>query len=556
MAKSVINQLFTPAGEKLLDNEVTLLNHPNPQFKRDSFLNLNGFWDYKICKDYDLNNLIYDGLIRVPYPIESILSKVNRRLKKGEVIIYHKELDLNGFTLKDKLLLNFLMIDQEAHIYVNSKLVGKYCNPYLPIVIDIMPYINGNINDLVVIVKDELDKRLPYGKQSSKPGGIFYTPCSGIMHGVYLESVSNDYIESFKVDTKNNGNVKIEVNTSADIIKYEILFNGKVIERGKSKDKVINLEIKKPMLWDCDNPNLYDLLLETTDKVYSYFAFREVSIINNKICINGNPTLLKAVLDQGYFPDGIYVVASYDCYKDDILKMKELGFNTLRKHIKVEAPYFYYYCDKLGMYVMQDTVNNGHINLIRDMYLPALKIQKRSDVNINKDEVSRKNFLDTMVKEIKYLYNHPSIIYYTIFNEGWGQFEADKAYDLFKQYDVTRIVDSTSGWFWQNKSDVDSYHIYLRRLEVSESKRPIVISEFGAYIYSVSGHVYRSGNHTAYRAYNSIDEFRKAYDYLFETQVKPLEDIISGYVYTQLSDVEEECNGLLTYDRKVNKIKD
>ena len=161
-----------------------------------------------------------------------------------------------------------------------------------------------------------------------------------------------------------------------------------------------------------------------------------------------------------------------------------------------------------------------------------------------------------MVKEIKYLYNHPSIIYYTIFNEGWGQFESDKAYDLFKQYDVTRIVDSTSGWFWQNKSDVDSYHIYLRRLEVSKSKRPIVISEFGAYIHSIKDHVFRDGNHTAYRAYNSLEEFRKAYDYLFETQVKPLEDIISGYVYTQLSDVEEENNGLLTYDRKVNKLKD
>ena len=157
---------------------------------------------------------------------------------------------------------------------------------------------------------------------------------------------------------------------------------------------------------------------------------------------------------------------------------------------------------------------------------------------------------------VNYLYNHPSIIYYTIFNEGWGQFCADSAYDKLKAIDSTRIIDSTSGWFWQNKSDVDSYHIYLRRLAVKKSNRPIVISEFGAYVYSVDGHIYREGNHTAYHAYKTIEDFKKAYEYLFSEQVKPLEDIISGYVYTQLSDVEEEANGLLAYDRKVNKLKD
>ncbi|MBO7086486.1 MAG: glycoside hydrolase family 2, partial [Bacilli bacterium] len=458
---------------------------------------------------------------------------------------------------KDKLLLNFIMIDQEATIYVNKKVVGKFINPYLPIIVDIAPFIDKDKNiDLIVVVKDDLDIKLPYGKQSANPGGIFYTPCSGIMHGAYLEAVNDDYISSFKIDTKNDGTVNIEALTNAKAIKYEVLFNGKVVASGKSKDNNFSFKIDNPRLWDVDNPNLYQLVLETSEKMYSYFGFREVSIKDKKICINGAPVMLKAVLDQGYYPDGIYTVASYDCYKKDIIAMRELGYNALRKHIKIESPYFYYLCDKLGMYVMQDCINNSSISFIKDTLLPTLRLQSRSDHNLHKDKESRANFLKTMEKEAKYLYNHPSIVYYTIFNEGWGQFEADKAYDAFKRIDSTRIVDATSGWFWQTKSDVDSYHIYLRRLEVKESNRPIVISEFGAYVYSVEGHVYRSGNHTAYHAYKTIEEYKKAYEYLYDNQVAPLLDKISGYVYTQLSDVEEEANGLLTYDRKVNKIKD
>ena len=557
MAKGEINQLFTVEGEALNKEDATLLEHPNPQARRDSFMNLNGLWDYKISNNDFIDNLEYDGKIRVPYPVESILSNVNKRLKKGEYLIYHKVIDLKGFKLKDKLLLNFIMIDQEATIYVNKKVVGKFVNPYLPIIVDIAPFIDKEKSiDLIVVVKDDLDLRLPYGKQSSNPGGIFYTPCSGIMHGVYLEAVNDDYISSFKIDTNNSGLVKIEANTTSKVIKYEVLFDGKAVARGKSKDNNFSFQIDNPRLWDVDNPNLYELVLETSEKLYSYFGFREVSIIDKKICINGEPVMLKAVLDQGYYPDGIYTVASYECYKKDIMAMKELGYNTLRKHIKIEAPYFYYLCDKMGMYLMQDCINNSDISFIRDTLLPTLRFQSRSDKNLHKDEVSRANFLKTMEKEVKYLYNHPSIVYYTIFNEGWGQFEADKAYDAFKRIDSTRIVDATSGWFWQTKSDVDSYHIYLRRLEIKESNRPIVISEFGAYVYSVDGHVFRNGNHTAYHAYKTIDDYKKAYKYLYDEQVAPLLDKISGYVYTQLSDGEEEANGLLTYDRKVNKLKD
>ena len=358
------------------------------------------------------------------------------------------------------------------------------------------------------------------------------------------------------LSTNNDGLVKIEANTTAKAVKYEVTFNGKVVARGKNKDTNFSFKIDNPKLWDVDNPNLYELVLETSEKLYSYFGFREVSIIDKKICINGAPVLLKAVLDQGYYPDGIYTVASYECYKKDIMAMKQLGYNTLRKHIKIESPYFYYLCDKMGMYLMQDCINNSEISFIRDTLLPTLRFKSRNDKNLHKDEVSRANFLKTMEKEAKYLYNHPSIVYYTIFNEGWGQFEADKAYDAFKKIDSTRIVDATSGWFWQTKSDVDSYHIYLRRLEVKESNRPIIISEFGAYVYSVDGHVYRNGNHTAYHAYKTIDDYKKAYKYLYDEQVAPLLDKISGYVYTQLSDVEEENNGLVTYDRKVNKLKD
>ena len=404
MAKGEINQLFTTEGEKLKKEDATLLEHPNPQARRDSFINLNGLWDYKICNNDFIDNLEYDGKIRVPYPIESILSNVNKRLKKGEYLIYHKVIDLKGFKLKDKLLLNFIMIDQEATIYVNKKVVGKFANPYLPIVVDIAPFIDKEKSiDLIVVVKDDLDLRLPYGKQSSNPGGIFYTPCSGIMHGAYLEAVNDDYISSFKIDTDNSGLVKIEANTTSKVVKYEVLFAGKVVTRGKSKDNNFSFQIDNPKLWDVDNPNLYELTLETSEKLYSYFGFREVSIIDKKICINGAPVMLKAVLDQGYYPDGIYTVASYECYKKDIMAMKDLGYNTLRKHIKIEAPYFYYLCDKMGMYLMQDCINNSNISFIRDTLLPTLRFQSRSDKNLHKDEISRANFLKTMEKEVQHL---------------------------------------------------------------------------------------------------------------------------------------------------------
>ena len=380
MEKRVANDLYTIEGGKVANNEATLLEHPNPQFQRDSFLNLNGMWEYRISQSEDINNSKYDGLIRVPYPVEAKLSQVEKRLKENEYLIYHKTINLKGFKLSDKLLLNFLMIDQYAKVYVNGHLAYYGAKPYLPITIDIMPYIKKGFDvDLIVVVKDELDKTLPYGKQSLNPGGIFYSPCSGIMHGVYLESVSDDYIESFKINTSIDGNVRIDVNTKADYIKYEVLLDGHTVLKGKSDTNVINLKIDKPVLWNVDKPVLYDLVLKTTDTVYSYFAFRSVSIIDNKICINGKPTLLKGVLDQGYYPDGIYVVASYDCYKKDIMAMKELGFNTLRKHIKVESPYFYYLCDKLGMFVMQDCINNSDISFIRDTLLPTLRFQRRND---------------------------------------------------------------------------------------------------------------------------------------------------------------------------------
>ena len=316
----------------------------------------------------------------------------------------------------------------------------------------------------------------------------------------------------------------------------------------------------KPLLWTPEQPHLYSMRIWTkTDEVEIYFALRTISIEEKegkqRVCLNGKPIFLHGVLDQGYYSDGIYLPAKPQEYEKDILRMKELGINLLRKHIKVEPDYFYYACDRLGMLVIQDMVNNGSYSFLLDTALPTIGIKKRKDTKGGIQGKRKEFFIRHSKETIAHLYNHPSIVAYTIFNEGWGQFHSDTLYDMVKEWDATRLVDSTSGWFAQKKNDFDSEHIYFRVIPLSPKKRPFFVSECGGYTMAVKGHMYSRYASYGYGTCENEEALTTQIVYMYENMILPfIKDGVCGCIYTQLSDVEDEINGLYTYDRKVCKV--
>ena len=315
-----------------------------------------------------------------------------------------------------------------------------------------------------------------------------------------------------------------------------------------------------PKFWSPEHPHLYYFTVQSgEDSVQSYFALRDLEIkeINGKsrLCLNGAPYFFHGLLDQGYYSDGIFTPAVPEEYAADIIKMKSLGFNMLRKHIKVEPEQFYYECDRLGMVVFQDMVNNGDYNFFRDTALPTVGFIKKCDKHIHRDEETRENFIREMEQTVLSLYNHPSVCYWTIFNEGWGQFSSDEMYHRLKSLDNTRFVDSTSGWFFSGESDVDSRHIYFKKLKLKVGKKPLVLSEFGGYVWKDNEHSFNQDKAYGYRQFGTREAFLKAVQDLYLDEVLPLvKNGLSAAVYTQVSDVEDETNGILTYDRRVQKI--
>ena len=550
----MLTQLKTVQGEALLQtNDTPWTIYPRPQMRRDSYLNLNGNWDYAVVSHGDLPEQ-YFLQIRVPFCPESLLSGICEHPKDGQFIWYRRYFTLpEGFN-KGRVLLHIGAADQTAQIYVNQRYLTEHWGGYDSFCVDITDALQEN-NELLIRCRDVLrGNYFPYGKQTLKRGGMWYTPVSGIWQTVWLESVPESYIQ--KLHIENQG--------AAVQISIEPNLEGKVIVPGVGEFALTEgaalVTPEDPHLWSPEDPYLYEFSVETEqDRIESYFALRTLDIQTidgyPRLCLNGKPYFFHGLLDQGYWPDGLFTPAAPECYAEDILAMKKLGFNTLRKHIKVEPDEFYYQCDKLGMVVFQDMVNNGDYNFLRDTALPTIGLQKLNDRRLHRDKATRHAFLRGMESTVAQLKNHPCICYWTIFNEGWGQFDSDNVCQQFRKLDSSRFVDATSGWFRRHNTDVDSRHIYFKPVKLTVGDKPLVLSEFGGYSYKPEGHVFNTEQTYGYRKFADQDSFANAVEALYLEQIVPaFHKGLCAAIYTQVSDVEDETNGLLSYDRKVCKL--
>ncbi len=551
-------KLYTKEGESLPD--VPWNVYPRPQLKRDSFFCLNGEWNFCVKKNNEYIKNVPSSII-VPFSPETILSKVDRFFSEDEYdfFVYSKKFSLpQGFN-KGRVILHFGAVGNFCEVELNGKVLGIHNGGYDPFSFDITDIIKEN-NTLVVRAKNYLEDRvMPYGKQCRKRGGMWYRETSGIWQTVWFESVSEEYIKALDVVTSDN-----TVTIKADgidkaIVKVQTPYGTQeyIMENGECVFSLENIE-----LWSPENPYLYYYSVETEqDRVESYFAFRTLEIKNvdgySRLCLNGKPYFFNGLLDQGYWSDGGMTPPCYESYTKDIVTMKSLGFNMLRKHIKIEPAVFYYECDRLGMVVFQDMINNGKYSFVRDTALPTVGMKKLCDKYLHRDEATRDMFVSYMEKTVELLKSFPCICYWTIFNEGWGQFCGTEMYRKLKKIDSTRFIDTASGWFSNVESDVDSEHIYFRKVKIKAKQRPLVLSEFGGYSYRIKEHSFNMNNEYGYGKYTTREDFAKAFCKLYTDEIVPLiPKGLCASVYTQVSDVEDETNGLFTFDRRVLKIKE
>ena len=547
--------LYTAEGEQL--SGIPWEAYPRPQMRRDSFFNLNGAWEFAVTAA-DTPPQQYPQTIRVPFPPQSLLSGIHQECPEEQSLFYRKSFPCPEGFEGGRVLLHMGAVDQIADVWLNGTYLGKHIGGYEPFSFEVTDVLDTE-NTLLVRVADHMSSFvLPYGKQSKKRGGMWYTPVSGIWQTVWLERVPKRFIETIEIQTGLNW---AEIAVKGDVPDGKVVVKTPEGEReftlisGKAR-----LEIERPRLWSPEEPYLYHCeICAGEDLVSTYFALRTLTRekINGiwRLCLNEKPYFFHGVLDQGYWSDGLFTPAHPSGYEKDILAMKELGFNTLRKHIKIEPEQFYYDCDRLGMIVFQDMVNNGDYHFLRDTALPTIGWKKRSDRWMHRDQETRRAFLSAMEQTVMRLKNHPCICYWTIFNEGWGQFESTKAYHRMKELDPTRFVAGVSGWFKGGESDVITEHIYFKPFRPVVGDKPLVLSEFGGYAYQCEGHIFNPENEYGYRKYEHQKDFIAGLVELYEREIIPaVEQGLCGAIYTQLSDVEDETNGLLTYDRKVCKV--
>ena len=547
-------------------NKIPLSEYPRPQFKRDSYICLNGYWEYAIRKEEEIPQE-FDGQILVPFSPEVSKSGVNKTVLPDDYLFYRLNVELPAEFVKDKVILHFGAVDQIAEVFVNDTFVMKHIGGFLPFEMDIKPYLKDNKATIILRVVDTTNASYhSSGKQHLKPEGIWYKPQSGIYMPVWLESVNTGYIESMKITP--DIDQKVVHISFKSLNKHALIhLNKKIYDVEADKDNIISIDDMK--LWSPENPYLYEFKISNdTDEVSSYFAMRKISLIKNEkgmkvIALNNEPYFMKGVLDQGYYQDGLLTPNSDEDYINDINLIKSLGFNVSRKHIKIESMRWYYHCDRLGLLVWQDFVNGC---TKYDFWLNQVPLFVRYKINdhrykkfFRENEEGRKEAYQEFLDSIDLLYNCPCIVYWTIFNEAWGQFDAKEMYEKLKPIDPTRIFDHASGWHDQGSSDVKSMHIYKWKVKVPVKNklkgRAFVCSECGAYILDKRLKEAKKKEGFIYLLFNNKEDFQREYARFINEEIIPAKKHgMSGFIYTQISDVEEEMNGFITYDRKEVKV--
>lgn len=597
-----MKQLCSRWGREIKKEQVWQ-EYPRPKLVRDSYFNLNGEWDCCFSTSAKVQPHEYDRKILVPFSPETALSGVEEILKPGMYLHYRKTFHLSESFCKNRVILHFGAVDQECEVFLNGTLLGGHKGGYLPFHFDVTDVLREE-NVLTLCVTD-MTEQCPHarGKQKLSKKGIlsslFYTPQSGIWQTVWMESVPEEYIEWVKItplydessvkvrvkvagtgwecvgeveqeameETAENANKECAKERAAQITIWD---KDRIVAQAQTesgKDCVIDLDGFRS--WSPEDPFLYDVKITMgNDVVTSYFGMRKVSTgrdVNGilRFFLNNKPYFFNGLLDQGYWPESLMTPPSDEALIYDIEKQKEMGYNTIRKHVKVEPERFYYHCDRLGMLVWQDMPNGGGAynmafvagianfsdSIAREMSDSNYRRFKREDAE------GRRQYCRDLTGMVKQLYHHPCIAVWVPFNEGWGQFDAAKITEKLRRLDKTRLINQACGWFDQKGGDMYSIHNYRHGLTVSpQAERVVALSEYGGYAYPVKGHMF-SSRKFGYRHYASPEALTAGYRRLIEEEIFPnIARGLSAAIYTQVSDIETEINGVMTYDREVDKM--
>lgn len=563
--KSAGDKIKTEWADKV-DPQNVLPEYPRPIMERPQWLNLNGLWDYAITKKDAPLPKTFDGKILVPFAIESSLSGVGKTIKADQSLWYERKFQIPEDWKGKNVLLNFGAVDWKAEVFVNGNKIGEHTGGYTPFSFNITKNLKDGENSLAVRVWDSTGNGLPRGKQIENPRGIFYTSVSGIWQTVWLEPVSASHISGLKITPdldSSSFDIKVDSDDKSATATIKVLDNGKVVaQTTAAANKTANIPVKNPKLWWPKSPFLYDLEItlsnkggEQVDSVKSYAAMRKFSIAKHgrfggvDFTLNNKKFFTFGPLDQGWWPDGLYTAPTDEALKFDIQRTKDLGFNSIRKHVKVEPARWYTHCDRLGMVVWQD---------MPSMFGEGNGWQPRGFFQGEERTVSKK-FEETYRKEWKEimesLHSYPCIAIWVPFNEAWGQFKTKEITEWTKSMDPSRLVNSASGGNYFDCGDIVDSHDYGNPIMYMFNNQKVnVVGEYGGIGCAVDGHLWVKDKNWGYGKMRSQEEVTKRFVELTNRFIDMTKYGCFGAIYTQTTDVEIEVNGLFTYDRKVLKV--